>query len=55
VQKTEDLLAEKSRITVADFRDHLSTSRKYAVALLEYMDEHKITRREGDYRIKYAG
>ncbi len=55
VQKTEDFLAEKSRITVADFRDHLSTSRKYAVALLEYMDEHKITRREGDYRIKYAG
>jgi len=55
VIETKKLLDQKHKITVADFRDHLNTSRKYAVALLEYMDEHKITKREGDYRIKNLG
>lgn len=33
--------------TVAQFRDEVGTSRKYAVALLEYMDNQKKTRRNG--------
>lgn len=36
--------------TMAQARDRLQTSRKYAVALLEYLDEQKITVREGDAR-----
>ncbi len=38
-------------ITVAQVRDIFKTSRKYAVAFLEYLDENKITRRIGDERI----
>ena len=51
-QATLKLLDKKQRITVADFRDHFNTSRKYAVALLEYLDEQKITIRKDDFRIK---
>lgn len=36
--------------TMAQVRDLLQTSRKYAVALLEYLDEQKVTVREGDTR-----
>jgi selenocysteine-specific elongation factor len=37
-------------LTVADIRDMLGTSRKYAVPLCEYLDRCGITRREGDLR-----
>jgi selenocysteine-specific elongation factor len=37
-------------ITLAQLRDRFKTSRKYAVAVLEYMDQAGITRREGDIR-----
>jgi selenocysteine-specific elongation factor len=40
-------------ITVAQFRDRFGSSRKYALALLEHLDERKITRREGDARVLY--
>jgi selenocysteine-specific elongation factor len=50
-QKVVDLLREKDRITVAEVRDLLGTSRKYALAILEYFDTIGVTRREGDYRI----
>jgi selenocysteine-specific elongation factor len=39
------------QITVAEVRDLLQTSRKYALALMEYMDNQKITRRVGDGRV----
>ena len=42
---------EQGKITVAGVRDLLGTSRKYAIALLEYLDEKKITRRIGDERV----
>ncbi len=38
-------------ITLAQVRDLLQTSRKYAQALLEEMDAQRITRREGDARV----
>ena len=38
-------------ITVAQVRDMFKTSRKYAVAFLEYLDENKITQRVGDERV----
>jgi len=39
--------------TVAQIRDLLDASRKFALALVNYTDEHKITRRVGDERILY--
>jgi selenocysteine-specific elongation factor len=39
--------------TVAQIRDLLNASRKYALALVNYTDEHKITRRTGDFRVLY--
>jgi selenocysteine-specific elongation factor len=44
-------IREKGAITVADLRDLVNTSRKYAVPLLEYLDKLHFTRREGDRRV----
>jgi selenocysteine-specific elongation factor len=38
------------RINVAQVRDMFGTSRKYAIALLEHLDDIKVTRRVGDDR-----
>lgn len=37
-------------ISVSEFRDHFTTSRKYSLAFLEYLDKKGITEREGDGR-----
>jgi selenocysteine-specific elongation factor len=42
---------KQGSITLAGVRDMFGTSRKYAKALLEYMDEKKLTRRVGDERV----
>ncbi len=39
-----------SLLTLARFRDHFSTSRKYAQAFLEHLDRKGVTIREGDGR-----
>lgn len=44
-------LQDDGPITVAQVRDLLGTSRRYAVALLEHLDERRITRRVGDERV----
>jgi selenocysteine-specific elongation factor len=44
-------LQENKSVTVAQVRDVFGTSRKYALALLEYTDEQRITRRVGDERV----
>ena len=36
--------------TVAEFRDLLSVSRKYAIPLLEWLDNEDVTQRDGDLR-----
>jgi selenocysteine-specific elongation factor len=38
-------------LTVAEIRDLLGTTRKYAVPLCEYLDRAGVTRREGDLRV----
>jgi len=48
--RVEAHLNEKGRMTAAEFRDLLGTSRKYAVPLLEWLDTHGVTIRNGDYR-----
>jgi selenocysteine-specific elongation factor len=40
-------------VTVAQLRDRFGTSRKYALALLEHLDERRITRRQGEGRVLY--
>ena len=42
--------SKKNEITVAEFRDILNTSRKYALPFLEYLDSNNITIRTGDVR-----
>lgn len=44
-------LKEYGRINAAQTRDLLQTSRKYAIALLEHLDEKRVTRRMGDDRV----
>lgn len=46
----KDFYAKKKEMTVAEFRDILGTSRKYALPLLEYLDSNRITLRVGDIR-----
>ena len=43
-------LETNGTITAAEFRDHFQTSRKYALAFLEYLDARGITQRDGDVR-----
>ena len=42
---------EHERLTVAEARDLLATTRKYMLALFEHLDERKITLRRGDDRV----
>ncbi|MFN4260324.1 MAG: selenocysteine-specific translation elongation factor [Gemmataceae bacterium] len=44
-------LTEGTGLTVAEIRDLLGTSRKYAVPFCEYLDRVGLTRREGDIRL----
>ena len=37
-------------MSITDFKNITSTSRKYAVPLLEYLDKNKITYRDGNNR-----
>lgn len=41
-------------VTVAEVRDMFRTSRKFSLALLEHMDEQKLTRRVGDERVRHG-
>lgn len=43
-------LQEAGPFSVAEFRDMVGTTRKYAIPLLEYLDQIGFTRREGDLR-----
>jgi selenocysteine-specific elongation factor len=46
-----EYLGKHDSVEVADFRDHLGVSRKYALALLEHFDRAGVTRRRGDERV----
>ncbi len=50
LEKIKALESEKGEIILADVRDVLNTSRKYALGLLEYWDNKKITKKNGDIR-----
>ena len=50
VEEVRRLLELNDSITAAQVRDHFNTSRRYALALLEYLDAIGITVRQGDVR-----
>ena len=49
-QKIQAQLVERKTISIAEVRDLFNTSRKYALALMEYLDSIGITMRQGDVR-----
>ncbi len=51
VARVIDHLKANGKITIAEVRDMFTTSRKYALALMEHLDEQKVTRRVGDERV----
>lgn len=56
-EKSKEMLKkyvnENGTITVAQLRDILDTSRKYAMALMENFDAIKLTKRQGDQRVLF--
>ena len=53
VDKIAARIKDKDKISLGELRDMFGTSRKYAQALLEYLDREKVTRRVGDDRVLY--
>ncbi len=51
VGRVVDHLQAEGTITVAQVRDMFQASRKYALALMEHLDEQRITKRVGDERV----
>jgi len=51
VERITGHLKSQGKITVAEVRDLFQASRKYALAVMEYLDEQKITKRVGDERV----
>jgi len=51
VDRVVRFIKENGSITVAQVRDMFSASRKYALALMEHLDQRKVTRRVGDERV----
>jgi selenocysteine-specific elongation factor len=52
-ERIRSRLSESGKLEVADVREMLGASRKYAIPLLEYFDRKRVTRRDGDYRIAF--
>ena len=50
-RRLTERLAAGSGLTVAEIRDILGTTRKYAVPICEYLDRVGFTKREGDLRL----
>lgn len=50
VREVTSMIEAKGAVSAAEVRDHFNTSRKYALALLEFMDAKGITIRIGDER-----
>jgi len=52
VKYIREKLSVDSELTVADLRDRFGVSRKFAIPILEETDRQRLTRREGDIRVK---
>jgi selenocysteine-specific elongation factor len=54
-RRVRERLAGGPGATVAEIRDLLGTTRKFAVPICEYLDRAGVTRREGDLRVLAGG
>jgi selenocysteine-specific elongation factor len=50
-RRVKAIIERDGQITLAQLRDELQTSRKYAQALLEHFDAAHVTLRRGDVRV----
>ena len=50
IDQVRDFIEKKGQATASELRQHLGTSRKVIMPLLERLDRDKITRRDGDFR-----
>ena len=50
---TVDFLKQKGEMSLGEARDLFSTSRKYALPIMNYLDKEKVTRRVEDKRVLY--
>ncbi|HZK66857.1 MAG TPA: SelB C-terminal domain-containing protein, partial [Chloroflexota bacterium] len=46
-----EMIRAQGPITVAAVRDRFNTSRKYALAIMEHLDQKRVTKRVGDERV----
>jgi len=53
VERISAHIKAQGKVSLPEVRDMFQTSRKYAQALLEYLDSKKVTRRVGDERVLY--
>jgi len=53
--KVVDFIGKHGEATVSQLREHLSTTRKYMVPILEKLDQLGVTQREGDRRVLPKG
>lgn len=51
IQKVEDHFSANDQMGLAEFRDMTGSSRKYSMAILEYIDKLGITKRVENYRV----
>jgi selenocysteine-specific elongation factor len=50
LKKVSDFIEKNGQATASELRQHLNTSRKVIMPLLERLDRDKVTRRDGDFR-----
>ncbi len=53
VERISAHIQTQGKVSLPEVRDMFQTSRKYAQAILEYLDSKKVTRRVGDERVLY--
>ena len=52
LEKVYKLFEKSDKITMPELRTELETSRKYAILIIDYLDQKRITKLVSDYRIK---
>lgn len=50
-ERVAELVTKRGKVTVAEIREALASTRKFVVPFLEYLDRIGYTRRVGDYRV----
>ena len=51
IEKIRQHVEKNEKITLGEFRDMLGTSRKHAMAILDYLDKNRVTKRVGEARV----